>query len=101
MIALENKKIVNHHTEEIFGHHIWHFPLTHTKPNGSTVAAGVYEKEFEIPLVHPSLMNRSLAPSTVVSNPSTHTLTPSTNTLPAGPALLLPSSSYSPHAKMK
>ncbi|KAG0256210.1 hypothetical protein BG011_004704 [Mortierella polycephala] len=99
--ALENKKIVNHHTEEIFGHHIWHFPLTHTKPNGSTVAAGVYEKEFEIPLVHPSLMNQSLAPSTAVSNPSAHTLTPPKNTLPAGSALLLPSSSYSPHAKMK
>ncbi|KAF9192803.1 hypothetical protein BGZ51_004788 [Haplosporangium sp. Z 767] len=99
--ALENKKIVNHHTEEIFGHHKWHFPLTHTKPNGSMVAAGVYEKEFEVLLVHPSLLNQSLTPSTAVSDPSTHTLAPSTNTLPAGPALLLPSSSYSPHAKMK
>ncbi|KAG0321099.1 hypothetical protein BGZ99_004117 [Dissophora globulifera] len=74
--ALENKKIVKHRTEEVFGHHFWHFPLEHTRPNGFKVVAGVYEKEFEVQLIHPS--------SSI-----------------SGSMALLPSSSYTPHAKVK
>ncbi|KAG0056608.1 hypothetical protein BGZ83_004390 [Gryganskiella cystojenkinii] len=44
--ALENKKNVNHHTEEVFARQLWYFPLTHTKR--SVVAAGTYEKEFQV-----------------------------------------------------
>ncbi|KAG0374811.1 hypothetical protein BGX24_009901 [Mortierella sp. AD032] len=78
--ALENKKVVRHQTEEILGYHIWHFPLEHTKLGGSTVAVGVYEKEFEVPLVHPSV---SLRGWPVVNN---HTLSPpSPSSLPPSP----------------
>ncbi|KAG0207902.1 hypothetical protein BGX28_000986 [Mortierella sp. GBA30] len=99
----ENKKIVNHHTEEIFGHSIWHFPLEHTKPNGWTVVAGVYEKEFEVPLIHPSAFNRSSASnvSADIASVASVTAAVGSKTLPAGPITLLPSSSYSPNAKMK
>ncbi|KAF9156539.1 hypothetical protein BG015_004449 [Linnemannia schmuckeri] len=143
--ALENKKVVRHQTEEILGYHIWHFPLEHTKTGGSTVAVGVYEKEFEIPLVHPSSTaaaaissssslrynntNNSnpssspssppasssagfaaAAPSKINSAPVPHTttITGMVGAKPVGPvsasaaaAGLLPSSSYSPQARIK
>ncbi|KAH7048025.1 hypothetical protein BKA57DRAFT_505672 [Linnemannia elongata] len=140
--ALENKKVVMHQTEEILGYHIWHFPLEHTKTGGSTVAVGVYEKEFEIPLVHPSLSAAAAAsPSSSLRNninkPSSSSpsspspsssagsaaspskinsaLVPHTTSTarmvgakPVGPvtasataAGLLPSSSYSPQARIK
>ncbi|KAF9897377.1 hypothetical protein BX616_005707, partial [Lobosporangium transversale] len=100
--ALENKKVVNHHTEEILGHQIWHFPLEHTKPGGFTVIAGDYEKEFEVPLIHPLALTR---PSTPLLPGSVKAPFGSTAThiapVPQSPALLLPSSSYSPNAKIK
>ncbi|KAF8946774.1 hypothetical protein BGZ47_011437 [Haplosporangium gracile] len=144
--ALENKKVVRHQTEEILGYHIWHFPLEHTKTGGSTVAVGVYEKEFEIPLVHPSSAAAAAisSPSSLRNNnhnnnnpsssspsspsasssagsaaatpskinsalmPHTTTITGMVGAKPVGPvsastaaAGLLPSSSYSPQARIK
>ncbi|KAF9433471.1 hypothetical protein BGZ76_009421 [Entomortierella beljakovae] len=87
--AFENKKVVQHQTEEILGHHIWHFPLEHTKPGGKKIMPGSYTKEFEIPLVHPSLQNKSL------------TQTPNASTYASHTSLLLPSSSNNPHARIK
>ncbi|KAF9931807.1 hypothetical protein BGZ65_004700, partial [Modicella reniformis] len=97
--ALENKKVVNHHTEEIFGHQTWQFPLKHTRPNGLTVVAGKYEKEFEVPLIHPSVLNRTSTPP--LSAQSTSATVNASTTTSSGPNPLLPSSSYSPNAKMK
>ncbi|KAG9069100.1 hypothetical protein KI688_009995 [Linnemannia hyalina] len=140
--ALENKKVVKHQTEEILGYHIWHFPLEHTKTGGSTVAVGVYEKEFEIPLVHPSSAAAAAASSSSPlrnNNPSASPPSPPSSPSPSpsagsaaassksnsaliphttstvmvgakqvGPvsasataAGLLPSSSYSPQARIK
>ncbi|KAK3829294.1 MAG: hypothetical protein J3Q66DRAFT_27757 [Benniella sp.] len=94
--ALENKKVVNHHTEEIFGHQTWHFPLEHTKLNGITVVKGKYEKEFEVQLVHPLVQSRSSTlPLTGSPTNSASTTTSSRSNA------LLPSSSYGPNAKMK
>ncbi|KAI8599841.1 hypothetical protein EDD21DRAFT_405719 [Dissophora ornata] len=97
--VFENKKVVNHNTEEMFGHHTWNFALEHTRPNGLTVAAGVYEKEFEVSLVHPSAQIQSSTPPPVSSSPSANIHT-SANTM-SKPVTLLPSSSYSPNAKIK
>ncbi|KAF9112413.1 DNA-directed DNA polymerase epsilon, subunit B [Mortierella sp. AM989] len=94
--AIEHKKVVQHHTEEILGHHIWHFPLEHTKPGGKKIVPGSYEKEFEIPLIHPSLLNKSSNPSAAI-----HSCSTPTSTTQAQPVVLLPSSSDNPHAKMK
>ncbi|KAF9145650.1 hypothetical protein BGX30_007774 [Mortierella sp. GBA39] len=138
--ALENKKVVRHQTEEILGYHIWHFPLEHTRTGGSTVAVGAYEKEFEIPLVHPSSAAAAAASSSSSlrnsnpssSPPSSPSPSPSAGSAAAsskinsalfphttsttgmvgakqvGPvsasataAGLLPSSSYSPQARIK
>ncbi|KAF8982253.1 hypothetical protein BGZ52_002041 [Haplosporangium bisporale] len=60
--ALENKKIVRHQTREILGHQVWQFPLVHTRPGGSTVAAGEYAKDFEVLLVRPSETTAKLSP---------------------------------------
>ncbi|KAI1321748.1 hypothetical protein EDD11_000024 [Mortierella claussenii] len=115
--ALENKKIVNHHTEEILGHHVWHFPLVHTKPGGFTVVAGDYEKTFEVPLIHPTLLNppSTLSLSTGSGGAASSTYNPIKSNIVSSAtpgaakiiglgeptSLLLPSSSDSPHAKMK
>ncbi|KAG0208889.1 hypothetical protein BGX33_005983 [Mortierella sp. NVP41] len=124
--ALENKKVVRHQTEEILGYHIWHFPLDHTKAGGSTVAVGVYEKDFEVPLAHPSVSLRGWSASSPSPSPlssagsaaaaahskinSAAALPPTTATTigvmvgakPVGPvAGLLPSSSYGPQARIK
>ncbi|KAG0276612.1 hypothetical protein BGZ95_007307, partial [Linnemannia exigua] len=80
--ALENKKVVRHQTEEILGYHIWHFPLEHTKSGGSTVAVGVYEKEFEVPLVHPSVSLRGWP----VVNTHNSLSSPSPSSLPPSPS---------------
>ncbi|KAG0007451.1 hypothetical protein BGZ80_004642, partial [Entomortierella chlamydospora] len=94
----ENKKLVQHHTEEILGHHIWHFPLEHTKPGGKKIVPGSYEKEFEVSLIHPSVSNRS---SHVFSSPIAPASSSPTMSTQAAPVVLLPSSSDNPHAKMK
>ncbi|KAG0082216.1 hypothetical protein BGZ93_004215 [Podila epicladia] len=60
--AIENKKIVRHQTREILGHQVWQFPLVHTRPGGSTVAAGEYAKDFEVLLVRPSETTAKLSP---------------------------------------
>ncbi|KAF9961124.1 hypothetical protein BGZ70_008360 [Mortierella alpina] len=102
--AIENKKIVNHRTEEIFGHAIWHFPLEHTRPNGSTIVAGVYEKEFEVPLIHPSVslaLNRSSALNVSAKTDASSPITLATALPPRGSTALLPSSSYGPNTKIK
>ncbi|KAF9914667.1 hypothetical protein BX616_007813 [Lobosporangium transversale] len=51
--TIEHKKPIHHHSRDVFGYQTWSFPLIHTKHNGSTVVAGVYEKEFEAILAHP------------------------------------------------
>ncbi|KAG0032378.1 hypothetical protein BGZ82_006573 [Podila clonocystis] len=60
--AIENKKIVRHQTREILGHQVWQFPLVHTRPGGSTVAAGEYAKDFEVLLVRPSETTAKISP---------------------------------------
>ncbi|KAF9935492.1 hypothetical protein BGZ67_003409 [Mortierella alpina] len=100
----ENKKIVNHRTEEIFGHAIWHFPLEHTRPNGSTIVAGVYEKEFEVPLIHPSVssaLNRSSALNVSAKIDASPPVKSATVLRARGSTALLPSSSYGPNTKIK
>ncbi|KAF9288084.1 hypothetical protein BGZ68_000843 [Mortierella alpina] len=100
----ENKKIVNHRTEEIFGHAIWHFPLEHTRPNGSTIVAGVYEKEFEVPLIHPSVssaLNRSSAANVSARTDASASVKAAAALSPRGSTALLPSSSYGPNTKIK
>ncbi|KAF9960967.1 hypothetical protein BGZ72_005270, partial [Mortierella alpina] len=100
----ENKKIVNHRTEEIFGHAIWHFPLEHTRPNGSTIVAGVYEKEFEVPLIHPSVssaLNRSSALNVSAKVDAAPSIKAAKALPPRGSTALLPSSSYGPNTKIK
>ncbi|GJJ70328.1 hypothetical protein EMPS_02677 [Entomortierella parvispora] len=147
----ENKKTVRHQSKEVFGYQTWAFPLVHTKPNGSIVAAGNYEQSFEVPLLHPADRIRSSMDSTsstssspassnlsslaasasasssslpiLVSNSTltSSTASPTTSTSSArstatpvissaalaltstftGKISLLPSSSYSPHAKIK
>ncbi|KAI1315457.1 hypothetical protein EDD11_000790 [Mortierella claussenii] len=58
-ISCENKKLIHHHSREVFGYQTWSFPLVHTKSKGSTVAAGVYEKQFDAVLEHPLAKERS------------------------------------------
>ncbi|KAF9201924.1 hypothetical protein BGZ49_007875 [Haplosporangium sp. Z 27] len=89
--SFENKKIIQHNTEEILGHHIWHFPLEHTKAGGKKIVPGSYEKAFEIPLIHPSILNKTSHPSSSPALMSTQ----------AAPVVLLPSSSDNPYAQMK
>ncbi|KAF9553632.1 hypothetical protein BGW38_009370, partial [Lunasporangiospora selenospora] len=79
--ALENKKLVEHNTEEILGHHIWHFPLEHTKQGGSTIVAGIYEKEIEVLLAHPADQHRLAAAAASTTSPPSSPL-PSHATIP-------------------
>ncbi|GJJ75661.1 hypothetical protein EMPS_08019 [Entomortierella parvispora] len=89
--ALENKKTVNHHTEEVFARQLWYFPLVHTKR--STVAAGVYEKEFQVVFDNPSDAN-------AVSIGAGAGLAPLPRSTVSA-VTLLPSSSYGAHARVK
>ncbi|KAG0329053.1 hypothetical protein BG000_000224 [Podila horticola] len=112
--ALENKKIVRHQTREILGHQVWQFPLVHTRPGGSTVAAGEYAKDFEVLLVRPSETTAKLSPyhSTEPkgNRSSLHSVDFSPLILPSlilppthreGAPPMMPSTSHSPQANIK
>ncbi|KAF9170609.1 hypothetical protein BGX21_004958 [Mortierella sp. AD011] len=116
-----NDKHSSHHPhKEVFGRKTFTFPLVHTKHNGSIIAAGVYEKEFEIPLIHPAADNarRSFesTSSTVMHFKSSPYLasppaspksspTSSSTSLPltsaSSESLVLPSSNYSPNSRVR
>ncbi|KAI8600993.1 hypothetical protein EDD21DRAFT_375653 [Dissophora ornata] len=57
--SVDHKRLNHHQFKEVFGHQVWALPLIHTTHNGSTVVAGVYEKEFEIPLTYVVDRNRN------------------------------------------
>ncbi|KAF9932242.1 hypothetical protein FBU30_008664 [Linnemannia zychae] len=51
--AMENKKLVQHHSRKVLGYQTWSFPLIHTKTNGSRVVQGCYEQDFEAFFIKP------------------------------------------------
>ncbi|KAF9572736.1 hypothetical protein EC968_009464 [Mortierella alpina] len=114
--SVVNKKLVHHHTKDVFGYQTWTLPLIHTKNNGSTVVSGVYKKDFEVLLIHPCDRVRhsfdsarsscssssSSAASSLESQTTTTTTTSSAASVASSSAsTLLPSSSYSPQSKIK
>ncbi|KAF9418942.1 hypothetical protein BGZ94_009558 [Podila epigama] len=122
--AVENKKVVRHQTHKVLGWQEWHFPLVHTRPGGSMVAAGDYSKDFEVQLVRASDVTAKLSTlgrkgdlSSTLSPPSQHQhldavdsspwLLPSTASMSTTPfegnacPLLLPSTTHSPQANVR
>ncbi|CAO3570702.1 unnamed protein product [Mortierella alpina] len=112
--SVVNKKLVHHHTKDVFGYQTWTLPLIHTKNNGSTVVSGVYKKDFEVLLIHPcdrvrhsfdsarsSCSSSSSAASSTHESQSTSTASSAASVASSSASTLLPSSSYSPHSKIK
>ncbi|KAG0272224.1 hypothetical protein BGZ95_012040 [Linnemannia exigua] len=66
--AMENKKLVHHHTKKTLGYQTWTFPLVHTKNHGSRVVGGNYEQDFEAFFLPPSTSTPSSPSSS--SSPS-------------------------------
>jgi len=109
--AVVNKKLVHHHTKDVFGYQTWTLPLIHTKNNGSTVVSGVYKKDFEVLLIHPcdrvrhsfdsARSSSSSAASSTHESQSTSTASSAASFASSSASTLLPSSSYSPHSKIK
>ncbi|KAF9110352.1 hypothetical protein BGX27_006467 [Mortierella sp. AM989] len=120
----EYTKKQTHHYKEVFGHKTFDFPLVHKKQNGSTIVAGNYVKEFEIPLIHPDIDTArksfestsstchslaSINSRSPYSTPTSSTRTSpasSTTSLPLvstvnGGAIVLPSSNYTPNTKIR
>ncbi|KAG0326461.1 hypothetical protein BGZ99_009493 [Dissophora globulifera] len=52
-----SRRPVHHHSKEVLSSQTISFTLMHTKPNGSRVVAGEYQKEFEIPLASAAVDN--------------------------------------------
>ncbi|KAG0375534.1 hypothetical protein BGX24_008975 [Mortierella sp. AD032] len=83
--AMENKKLVHHHTKKTLGYQTWSFPLVHTKSQGSRVVGGNYQQDFEAPFLPPSTptSSTSSSSSSPSSSSSTRTSCDSTSSSPA------------------
>ncbi|KAF9285232.1 hypothetical protein BGZ68_004027 [Mortierella alpina] len=112
--SVVNKKLVHHYTKDVFGYQTWTLPLIHTKHNGSTVVSGVYKKDFEVLLIHPSdrvchsfdsarssCSLSSSAASSALESQTTFTASSAASVASSSASTLLPSSNYSPHTKIK
>ncbi|KAF9346743.1 hypothetical protein BGX26_001746 [Mortierella sp. AD094] len=125
--ANDKKHSAHHLHKEVFGRKTFTFPLVHKKHNGSAIVAGDYEKEFEIPLIHPAADNARRSFESTSSTASSSRLSINTKSSPylASPplsprssptssstslsltpavsegALILPSSNYSPNTRVR